>query len=106
MIRNPDDRRARGPHPPEQSLGTRPRRPRRAWGLRRALATLELAALGRPAPPVDRTRRRRTGGAGRWTLLKKVPESISRRGVSLAGAGKTDPERPSIDREVPIDLDA
>ena len=27
-LRSPDDRRARGPHPPEQSLGTRPRRPR------------------------------------------------------------------------------
>ena len=88
MLRSPDDRRARGPHPPEQSLGTRPRRPRRAWGLRRSLATLELAALGRPAPPVDRTRWRRTGGAGRGTVLTKVPESIARRVAALAGAGK------------------
>ena len=35
-VTKPNDRRARGPRPPEQSLGTRPWRPRRPWGLRRA----------------------------------------------------------------------
>ena len=46
-LRQPDDRRARGPRPAGQPVGARPRRPRGPRALRRPRPIVELAALGR-----------------------------------------------------------